>query len=164
MQQTSQLHHGRMVPALRGVGLLISLALPPAGILLWMIGSAKHAGSPLPTNAAATQPRDSNAQTVQGDHTVVVQNPSPSGFGSGCFEGARIRRTWLMNASDVQWIPQENRFEEGLIEDGMWEGCWSLWYADGLFDSGGSGRYEHGIKVESAPSPLGDFGYGSDVR
>ena len=37
-------------------------------------------------------------------------------------------------------------------------GCWDFWYRDELFDSGRSGAYEKDMKVDSAPSPLGDFG------
>jgi hypothetical protein len=78
----------------------------------------------------------------------------------GCFEEEDLRRTWQMDSSRVQWIGGDRRFEEGRLIDGSREGCWSFWYLDELFDSGRSGTYEKDMKVESAPSPLGDFGHG----
>lgn len=78
----------------------------------------------------------------------------------GCFEGENLRRSWEMDDSRVQWIQGEGRFENGRFIGGKREGCWEFWYRNGLFDSGRSGTYERGMKVESAPSPLGDFGLG----
>jgi hypothetical protein len=87
------------------------------------------------------------------------QNRPVTGTTPGCFEGANLRHAWFMNESHVQWIDGDHRFEDGRLIDGAREGCWSFWYHDELFDSGRSGTYEKDKKVESAPSPLGDFGY-----
>lgn len=85
-------------------------------------------------------------------------NRQEVGSPSGCFENENLRRSWFMDDSRVQWIDDERRYEEGRFIDGQREGCWSFWYRDGLFDSGSSGTYQKNSKIESAPSPLGDFG------
>jgi len=87
-----------------------------------------------------------------------------AGTSPGCFEGPNLRHTWFMDESHVQWIGDDRRFEDGRFLNGAREGCWSFWYLDGLFDSGRSGTYERDRKIESAPSPLGDFGRGEEIE
>jgi hypothetical protein len=89
--------------------------------------------------------------------SAAAHAPGRTGAGMDCFDAEHLHRTWLMDDSAACWDAQDKRFKEGTIRDGKREGCWMLWYKDGLFDSSGSGVYVRGVKVESAPSPLGDY-------
>jgi hypothetical protein len=81
---------------------------------------------------------------------------------SGCFDGDDLRKSWVMDDSAVHWNSDTGRFEDGTLVGGKRNGCWTVWYKNGVFDSDASGTYSNGAKVDSAPSPLGDFGSGDD--
>jgi len=86
--------------------------------------------------------------------------PAPLVAESGCFDDGNLSTSWFMDERSVRWNGETARFEDGHFANGAREGCWTVWHKDGLFDSDASGTYAGGRKVESAPSPLGDFGDG----
>jgi hypothetical protein len=149
----------------------LGAAVIGAGISVgWLIrghvGTASSVESQTPTSVTipgtdtiVTVGHGTVGELLAMDTSFKSQGRADSMSSQSCFEGDNLQRSWEMDTSRVQWIPSENRFEDGRLIDGAREGCWSFWYHDELFDSGRSGTYEKGRKVKSAPSPLGDFGY-----
>jgi len=132
---------GRTVRSSRALELVALGSLVSVGALAWMLG-------------CHNQPKRPIESAVQ--QNVVAE--------SGCFDGDNLRKSWVMDERTVRWNSESSRFENGRLVEGKRDGCWTVWHKDGVFDSDSSGTFANDVKIESAPSPVGDYGLRGDSR
>ena len=83
---------------------------------------------------------------------------------TGCFDDGNLSKSWVMDERSVRWNGETGRFEDGRLVNGARDGCWTVWHKDGVFDSDSSATFADDVKIEPAPSPVGDYGLRGDPR